>query len=60
MEPATSCCSARKSALPIWRAAGARSRGDDVPDCLKIADDFRAKSADNGRDIRTRLAGHFP
>ena len=29
--------------------------------CLKIADDFAAKSADNGRDFRTRrLAGTFP
>src|SRR6476620_6396212 len=28
--------------------------------CPKIADDFAVKSADNGRDFRTRLAGCFP
>ena len=57
-----SCCSVRKSARPIWKAAGGRS--DSAPCgqmrrtgpriCLKIADDFAAKSADNGADFRTR------
>ncbi len=30
--------------------------GGEVPRCLKIADDFAANSADNGRDFRPRLA----
>jgi hypothetical protein len=29
-------------------------KGDEVPRRLKIADDFKANSADNGRDFRTR------
>src|SRR5260370_9273350 len=53
MEPALSYCSARKSALPIWKAEGGGSCGDEVPRCPKFADDFAAKSADNGPD-RTR------
>ena len=35
--------------------------GGEVPRCLKFADDFAVKSADNGRDFRTRPpAGCFP
>src|SRR5260370_22856983 len=53
MEPALSYCSARKSALPIWKAEGGDSCGEEVPRCPKFADDFAAKSVDNGPD-RTR------
>jgi hypothetical protein len=35
--------------------------GDQVPRRPKFADDFAAKSADNGGGFRTRrAAGHFP
>src|SRR5260370_266750 len=53
MEPALSYCSARKSALPIWKAEGGDSCGEEVPRCPKFADDFAAKSAEDGPD-RTR------
>src|ERR1700738_4471988 len=49
-----SCCNARKSAPPIWKAADGGSRSTSRPDCPKIADDFASDSADNERDFRTR------
>ena len=72
-EPAANCCSARKSAPPIWKAAGglsvrpyaaSRAMRQDAANrpwiCPKIADDFAAKSADNGRDFEPGLPGDFP
>src|SRR5882762_1281597 len=60
-----SCYNGRKSAPPIWKAED----GDSVPSqprhessqgeliCPKIANDFVADSADNGRDFRARRLG---